>query len=227
MLVRFRRPAWAAIIVVVADAAFASHANRQLIQRRGSFFVMALARTGCFENGPALQALVTHLPKTHSRHCWVPLEEAGRRRTKWTYTKRADRRHIGDVTIVLSTPRRHDGPQATNILVSHLPGVTARQGVDVYRHRWAVELLIKALKGAMGCGQHQVTRAPQRLERSIAMAVMAYLVIVQVRAQDIPPRGSWSSFPLTRNFTSQRAQAQLERSVVHRLCKEPQQRRAA
>jgi transposase len=215
------------MVVVVADAAFASKANLQLIQRRGYFFVMALARTWCFENGQALKELVTHVPKQHDRRCWVPEDEPGRRRTYRTYTKQACLRHIGEVTMVLSKPRRHDGPNATKILVTNLPAVTARQVVDVYRRRWAVELLIKELKGATGLGQHQVTKDPQRVERSVAIAVMAYLVIVKFRAQDIPERGAWSIFTLKRNFTWQLAQAQLERSVAQRLCKEHQQRRAA
>jgi hypothetical protein len=37
MLVHFRRPAWAQMVVVVADAAYASTANLQLIYRRGYF----------------------------------------------------------------------------------------------------------------------------------------------------------------------------------------------
>jgi hypothetical protein len=44
MLVRFRRPAWAELLLVVADAAFASTAHLQLIQRHGYFFVTALTR---------------------------------------------------------------------------------------------------------------------------------------------------------------------------------------
>jgi hypothetical protein len=227
MLVRFRRPVWAETIVVVADAAFASKANVQLIQHRGYCFVMAFARTWCFENGHTLKDLVTHLPMHHYRRCWVPLDEPGRRRTYWTFTKRARLRHVGDVTIILSKKRRNDGPKATKILVTNLPDVRARQVVDMYRRRWSVELLIKELKGATGLGQHQVTKDPQRVERSIAMAVMAYLMIVKFRAQDIPERGAWSIFTLKRNFTWQLAQAQLERSVEQRLCKGLQKRRAA
>ena len=45
MLVRFRRPSWANMVVVVADAAFASKAHVQLIRQRGYFFVIACART--------------------------------------------------------------------------------------------------------------------------------------------------------------------------------------
>jgi Transposase DDE domain len=227
MLGRFQRPSWAEMVIVVAAAAFASKANIQLIRQRGYFFVMAFARTWGFDNGQALKALVTHLPKKHYRRCWVPLDEPGRRRTYWTYTKRARLRHIGDVTIILSKKRRNDGPKATKILVTNLPDVTARQVVDVYRRRWTVELLIKALKGATGLGQHQVTKDPQRVERSVAMSVMAYLVIVKFRAQDIPEQGSWSLFTLKQNFTWQLAQGQLERAADQRLRKALQEREAA
>jgi hypothetical protein len=68
--------------------------------------VKGLARTWCCENGQALKDLVTHLPKKHYRRCWVPLEEPGRRRTYWTYTKRACLRHIGDVTIIIQNEGR-------------------------------------------------------------------------------------------------------------------------
>jgi hypothetical protein len=150
MLVRFHRPSWAEMVVIVADAAFASTANLQLIQQRGYFFVMALARTWCFENGHALKDLVTPLPKKYFRRCWVPLEDPGRRRTYWTYTKRACLRHIGDVTIMLTKKRRNQGPNATKILVTNLPNVQARQVVDVYRRRWSVELLMKERRDGPG-----------------------------------------------------------------------------
>ena len=227
MLVRFRRPSWAELVIVIADAAFASTANLQLIQRRGYFFVMALARTWCFENGHTLKDLVTHLPNKHYRRCWVPLEEPGRRRTYWTYMKRARLRHLGDVTIILSKQRRNHGPKRTKILVTNLPDVTARQVVDIYRRRWAVELLIKELKGATGLGQHQVTKEPQRVEHSVAISIMAYLMLLKFRAQDIPERGPWSIFTLKRNFTWQIAQGQIERSVEQRLRKGLQERKAA
>jgi hypothetical protein len=227
MLVRFRRPPWAEMVVVVADAAYASKANVQLIQRRGYFYVMAFARTWCFDNGHTLKDLVTHLPKHRYRRCWVPLEEPGRRRTYWTFTKRACLRHVGDVTIILSKKRRNDGPKPTKILVTNLPDVTARQVVDVYRRRWSVEVLMKELKGATGLGQHQVTKDPQRVERSIAISLMAYLLLVKFRAHDIPKQGPWSAFTLKRNFTWQLAQTQLERSVKQQLRKGLQERKAA
>ena len=76
-------------------------------------------------------------------------------------------------------------------------------------------------------GQHQVTKDPQRVERSIAMSVMAYLLMLKFHAHDIPERGSWSIFTLKRNFMWHLAQAQLERSVAQRLCKRLQERKAA
>jgi Transposase DDE domain len=227
MLVRFRRPPWAEMVVVVADAAFASAANINLIQQRGYGFVMAMARTWRFDNGQAVKDLVTHLPKKHYRRCWVPLEEPGRRRTYWTYTKRARLRHIGEVTLVLSKQRRNEGPKQTKILVTNLPDVTARQVVDVYRRRWAVEVLIKELKGATGLGQHQVTKEPQRVERSVAIAVMAYLMLLKLRLHDIPEKGPWSVFTRKRNFTWQISQACIEHSVEQRLRRELQERKAA
>src|SRR4051794_37926088 len=101
--------------------------------------------------------------------------------------------------MVLSQPRRNDGPKQTTILVTNRPAVTARQGVDVSRRRWAVELLMKEGQGAMGLGQHQVTKEPQRVERSIALSVMAYLRLVKCHAQDIPERGAWSLFTLKQH----------------------------
>jgi hypothetical protein len=166
------------MVVPVAEAAFASKANLQLIQQRGDFFVMAFARTWCFENGHAMKDLITHVPKPYFRRCWVPLETPGRRRTYWTDTKRACLRHSGDVTIILSKKRRNDGPKATTILVTTLPNVRARQVVDMYRRRWSVERLMKALKGATGLGQHQVTKEPPRVERSVAISIMAYLMLL-------------------------------------------------
>jgi hypothetical protein len=81
MLVRFHRPSWAEMVVIVAEAAFASKATIKLIRPRGDFFVLACARTWCFEHGQTLQDLITPLPKKHDHRCWVPLEELGRRRT--------------------------------------------------------------------------------------------------------------------------------------------------
>jgi hypothetical protein len=63
----------------------------------------------------------------------MPTVHTQRRRTCWVYAKRTRRRHLGDVTVVLSPCRRHDGPKQTKLLVTHRPEtVTAREVVGVY-----------------------------------------------------------------------------------------------
>jgi hypothetical protein len=52
-------------------------------------------------------------------------------------------------------------------------------------------------------------------------------MLLKFRAHDIPKQGPWSAFTLKRNFAWQLAQAQLERSLKQRLCKELQERKAA
>jgi len=96
----------------------------------------------------------------------------------------------------LSNHRRNYGPKQTKILVTNLPKVSARQVVDVYRRRWSGERLFQALKGATGLGQQQVTKASQRIERSVAIAMMASLMLLKFRAHDIPQHGSWSALTL-------------------------------
>jgi hypothetical protein len=86
---------------------------------------------------------------------------------------------------------------------------------------------MKELKGTTGLGQHQVTKDARRVERSVAISVMAYLLLLKCRTQGIPAKGPWSAFTLKRNFTWQIAQAQLERSVEQRLRKGLQERKAA
>jgi hypothetical protein len=113
------------------------------------------------------------------------------------------------------------------MLVTNLPEVHARHVVDVYRRRWSVERLIKELKAATGLGQQQVTKDPQRVERSVAISIMAYLMLLKLRTHDIPKQGPWSAFILKRNFAWQLPQAQLERSVKQPLCRGLQERKAA
>jgi hypothetical protein len=92
---------------------------------------------------------------------------------------------------------------------------------------YTIELLIKASKGATELGQHQGTKEPQRIERSVAMAMMAYLTFLKFRAHDIPEKGPWSVFTLQQNCTWQITQAQRERMVEQRLYKRLQERKVA
>jgi hypothetical protein len=97
----------------------------------------------------------------------------------------------------------HLSPQLVHLCVEHQ--INGFMGCD-----YNIELLIKELKGATGLGQHQVTKEAQRVERSVAMSVMASLMIVKFHAQDIPGKGPWSLFSLNHHFTWQLVQGQPE-----------------
>jgi hypothetical protein len=130
--------------------------------------------------------------------------------------------------VVLSTCRRNDGPKPTNILVTHLPeAVTAREIVGVYLRRGWRELLVKALKGVVGMGQQQVTTQADRVERSVAVAIMAYLLLLKRRAKDIPADRPWSACRLQRAFAWEAIAAQCERSAHQIARKWLQMRKAA
>jgi hypothetical protein len=62
-------------------------------------------------------------------------------------------------------------------------------------------------------------KEPRRVERSIALSRMAFLLLLKFRAHDIPKQDPWGAFPLKRNFTWQLAQTPLEHSVNQRLRK--------
>jgi hypothetical protein len=190
----------------------------KLIKKRGYFFVMSLPRTWKFADDRALSDLVKHLPRSRYRKTWITRSD-GRRRVYWVYRKHACLRHVGDVTIVLSKQRRNDGPSATLIIVTNLPHVTSRDVVALSTRRWTVELFIKEAKGVVGLGHAQVTKDPKRIERSVALSLMAYLLLIKCRAKAIPEHGPWSAFALKRDFAWEVAHQQLEHSFSLRLRK--------
>jgi hypothetical protein len=49
-----------------------------------------------------------------------------------------------------------------------------------------MELLFKELKGVVGMGQHQVTNEVGWVERSIAASIMAYLLLLRLKAHEVP-----------------------------------------
>jgi hypothetical protein len=207
-------PAWCKKVVVVADAAYPSRANLRAIQARGWFFVIAFPRTWKLANGQYLRDIVTHLPIHHYHQVRVPLlVPSARRRVFWTFAKRAELRQVGDVTVVLSRRRRNESPKHTTRLVTNLPQATAHLTVALYLRRWPVELCIKELKGVVGLGQAQVTKDAARVERSVAVAVMAYLLLLRLRAKQIKPGSSWSAFTLKQDLAWDWGARQLYRSA--------------
>jgi hypothetical protein len=213
-------PQWCRQVIVVADAAYASRENLQAIQARHWWFVIAFPRTWKFTDGHSLRDLVAHLPHVYYRKVRLPLiGSRARYRVFWTFAKPTTLRAVGDVTVVLSKRRRNHGPKQTKVLVTNLPQATAHRTVAVYLRRWPVELFFKEWKEVVGVGQHQVTKDAARVERSVAVTLMAYLVLLRVRAQDIRPGQPWSAFALKHHFA-------WEVSAQHfRRCAQQQARR--
>jgi DDE superfamily endonuclease len=221
-------PAWCKKVGVVADAAYPSRANLQAIQARGWFFVIAFPRTWKLVNGQHLRDVVTHLPIHRYRQVRVPLVvPTTRRRVFWTFAKQAQLAHVGEVTVGLSRRRRNDSPKHTKLLVTNLPQATAHLTVALYLRRWPVELCIKELKSVVGLGQHQVTKDAARVERSVAVAVMAYLLLLRLRAKQIKPGSSWSAFTLKQELAWEWGTRQLHRTVRQETRKEIRRQQAA
>ena len=220
MLEELVLPRWCSKVIVVADAAYASRQNLQAIQARHWGFVIAFPRTWKFADGHSLRDRAAHLPHIYYRKVRLPLVGSrARYRVFWTFAKPVTLREVGDVTVVLSKRRRNDGPKPTKVLVTNLPQATAHGTVATYLRRWPVEQFFKEWKEVVGVGQHQVTRDAARVERSVAVTLMAYLVLLRVRARDIRPGQPWSAFALKHHFA-------WEVSAQHfRRCAQQQARR--
>jgi hypothetical protein len=214
-------PAWCQMVIVVADAAYASRKNLKAIQARGWFFVIAFPRTWKLANGQYLRDIVTHLPIHHYRQVRVsPLIPHARHRAFWTFVKSAHLRHIGDVTVLLSRRRRNDSPKQTKLLVTNLPMATARLIVAIYLRRWSVEICFKELKSGLGLGHAQVTKDATRVERSVAVTFMAYLVLLRLQAKHVEPDAAWSIFVLKQRFAWDVGAQQIKRTTQQETMKE-------
>ena len=76
-------------------------------------------------------------------------------------------------------------------------------------------------------GQHQVTKDAARVERSVAVTLMAYLVLLRVRAQDIRPGQPWSAFALKHHFAWEVSLQHFKRVAQQEACKQMKLRLAA
>lgn len=227
MFQNFTPPPWAKTVITTADSGFASKENFKLIQKRDKDdhkrrwgFVFSIARTWNMQDGKSLSNLVKHLPYKYYKKTWIHrLPEGNRRKTFWIFEKHVCLNHIGDVTVVLSKKGRNVGPKKTKILVTNLTELTPRQVLSIYQRRWPVEILFKELKSGLGLGEHQVTREPDRIEKSIGIAIIAYLFLLRACRDDIRPGTSWSIFQLQNNFRLKVITNQVEHNVKLKLGK--------
>lgn len=200
MMRQFTPPAWARLVIVLGDAAYSSKANIHMVQQRDRadasrswFFVFGMARTWKTVDDKTLKNLVTYLPRGCYSRTWIPrISEPSARKTYWVYAKRLCLRDIGDVTLVLSKKGRNVSPNHTKLLVTNLPDVTARQVVYIYQNRWSIELVNRDLKSDLGLGEHQVRGEEARVEKSLGIAVLAYLFILRLCHHEIRQGKPWS-----------------------------------
>jgi hypothetical protein len=205
MLKDFVPPAWPRQVVGVADAGFAANETLRLITEHKYTYVFARPRTRKFTKGKHLRDLVQHLPKScyYRRASHKP---DGRRRDYWVFTRRATLHKLGDVTIVLSKPRRNDGPKNVKIIVTNLAEADAGTILSIYAWRWGVEVTIKELKSGLHLGQMQVTSDKERGMRSVALSVLAYLLLVRLYGREEAFIKEWSLFKLKERFVGEGAQ---------------------
>jgi len=227
MVGEFVPPRWAKLVIVGGDAAYGSKANMAMVKARDKAdtarrwgFVFAIARTWKTVEEKSIKDLVTHVPYKYYQCTRVPREPGRKgRKTFWTYSTCLCLRHVGDVTVVLSKQGRNRGPQQTKILVTNLAELTPSQVVCIYRKRWAIELLNWELKSGLGLGEHQVSGNKERSEKSVGIAVLAYLFVLRICHHEIVPGKPWSIFQLQHTLRLRVMTNQVEHKVKVKMAK--------
>jgi hypothetical protein len=199
MLTDFRKPGWATQVIVEADAGFAATKTFKHLDALGYGYVFAVARTRKFTDGKSLRDLVQHLPRSRYRRR-ASYRPDGRRADYWVWSRRAQLKGVGDVTIVLSKRRRNDGPKNTKIIVTNLEQASIGTILSWYARRWGVEVTFKEFKGGLHLGRQQVTKDPERVRRTVLLAGCAYLLLLRLYARDTTSSKEVSLFALKRRF---------------------------
>ena len=128
---------------------------------------------------------------------------------------------MGDVTVVLSKRGRNIGPKQTKILVTNLAELTPSQVVCIYQKRWAIELMHWELNSGLGLGEHQVSGDTNRSEKSVGIAVLAYLLVLRVCHHEMVPGKPWSIFQLQQALRLRVMTNQVEHKVKVKMAKAP------
>jgi hypothetical protein len=210
-IAEFVVPRWAKQVVVIGDAGLSANATIRAIEARGFDWVFAMPRSRKFADRRSVRDLVTYLPKSCYRRRASHTPD-GRRRDYWTYRKQAELRGLGNVTIVLSKKRRNEGPKAIKIIVTNIEKLSTAAICTVYARRWGVETTIKELKSGLHLGRMQVTKEPERVKRSVAVSVLAYITLVWIYGRTKTPVRRFSLFDLKRRFLEDVLEEQRKRT---------------
>jgi hypothetical protein len=214
-------------MIVEGDAAYGSRENMQMVLKRDAAdparrwgFVFAIARTWKAVAEKAIKDLVTHVPRSYYQRLRGPRRPGTKGgKTCWVYSTRLCRRHVGDVTVVLSKRGRNLGPKQTKSLVTNLDEWPPRQVVGAYPRRWPVEQSNRELKTDLGRGTHQVRGEEGRIEHSFGIAVLASVLLIRACHQEILPGTSWSIAQLQHALRLRMLTNQVAHNVKTRLAK--------
>lgn len=165
-------------VVVLFDAFFLNQTVLGAIRRRGWSWVSVA--------GANRKVFSAHGHRTrigiYRRTCWrkgfrtITVRAFGREKRYWaTPERRIKLSKVGPVTVVFCKAKRRQAPLA---LVS--PQGTARQLIEHYAQRWAIELFFKESKQLLGLGHYQ-TRSPEGVERHLQLVSCAHLLLTHVR----------------------------------------------
>jgi len=121
--------------------------------------------------------------------------------------------------VVLRKRGRNLGPKQTKILVTTLAEWLPRQVVGAYQSRWPVEQINRELKTDLGLGEPQVSQAEGRIEKSLGIGLLAYLLLLRACHQEIAPGKPWSIAQLQHTFRLRVMTTQVEHNLKARLTK--------
>ncbi|PON12783.1 hypothetical protein C2W62_34625, partial [Candidatus Entotheonella serta] len=204
-------PSWVREVMVSGEAGFAANPTLKLIDKQGWTYVFAMARNRKFTNGKYVSDLMRYLPKSSYRRRAIRKPD-GRRCDYWVFEKRTTLHHLGDVTMVVSKKRRNAGPNQVRLFVTTLQEGKASAVLSLYAWRWGVEVTLKELKGGLHLGQMQVRRDADRVARSVALSVCAYLLLVRLYGRDAKSGHPWSLFRLKQRFQADLMQNEIDRT---------------
>jgi hypothetical protein len=89
----------------------------------------------------------------------------------------------------------------------------------VPRQSFTRQICFKELKSGLGLGHAQVTKDAARVERSVAITLMAYLVVLCLQAKHIKPGTAWSVFALKQKFAWDVGAQQIKRTTQQETLK--------
>jgi hypothetical protein len=107
---------------------------------------------------------------------------------------------------------RHIALQLVDLRMEH-------QGNRFMGCDYNIELLNWELKSGLGLGEHQVSGDTHRSEKSVGIAVLAYLFVLRVCYHEIIPGKPWSIFQLQHALRRRVMTNQVEHTVKVTMAK--------